>query len=416
VDSQTWLEFETMARPTTSASAADTPLAAFVTLRGNRRRQRWFTGFALLGMLTWSMLAGEGFRGSVMTAVVLLAGLAVFIAVYIRRGQARLADPVARPDWSVVGFVLFATAIACLAIMSIHIGWVWLVLPAYAVTDLVLPGSPAPWRVLVPTAAVVGVAAGVAVVLKDGTPDALTTGLVVGVVTAVVVLGIAGSEAMELRLWRSTVRLEQARQDADSVATMRERLRLAEDLHDILGHAMESVALKSELAARLSAVEPDRAGREMVEVQQLARRTMQDVRDVVHRGSRTDLVVELAGVRDLLASAGISCEVRGEPQALDMTTRDLFGRVVREAVTNALRHADLTRCDVTISIGSGTAEVQVRNDGAGKADTAGSGWGLDGLRRRLGDAGGELTAREGPEPGVFTVRATVPVATSQTAR
>jgi two-component system sensor histidine kinase DesK len=218
---------------------------------------------------------------------------------------------------------------------------------------------------------------------------------------------------MELRLWRSTVALEQARQDADSVATMRERLRLAEDLHDILGHAMESVALKSELAARLSVTESDRAGREMVEVQQLARQTMRDVRDVVHWGNRTDLVVELAGVRDLLASAGISCEVRGDPRALDMVTRDLFGRVVLEAVTNALRHADLTRCDVTISTGSGTAEVRVRNDGVGKADTTGSRSGLDGLRRRLGDAGGELTAETGPEPGVFTVRATVPVATSQ---
>jgi two-component system sensor histidine kinase DesK len=406
-----------MTRSTTPAG--DAPFAAFVTLRGNRRRQRWFTGFALLGMLTWSMLAGEGFHGSVVTAVVLLAGLLAFVVVFIRRVPARLgddADLVTRPVRSTMGFVLFATAIACLAIVSIHIGWIWLVLPAYAVTDLVLSGPSVPWRVLTPIAAVVGIAAGVAVVWDGGAPDAVTTGLVVGIVTAVLVLGIAGSEAMELRLWRSTVALEQARQDADSVATMRERLRLAEDLHDILGHAMESVALKSELAARLSTVEPDRAGSEMVEVQQLARQTMRDVRDVVQRGDRTDLVVELAGVRDLLASAGISCEVRGEPRALDMTTRELFGRVVREAVTNALRHADLTRCDVTISSGGGTAEVRVRNDGAGKADTTGSRSGLDGLRRRLGDAGGELTAETGPEPGVFTVRATVPMATGQHGR
>ena len=405
-----------MARSTTPAPAAgDTPFAAFVALRGNRRRQRWFTGLALLGMLTWSMLAGEGFHESAATAVLLLAGLAAFVVVFIRRVPARLgdgADPVARPG-PTMGFVLFATAIACLAIVSIHIGWTWLVLPAYAVTDLVLAGSPVPWRVLTPTAAVIGIAAGVAVVFTGEAQDTVTTGVVVGIVTAVVVLGIAGSEAMELRLWRSSVELEQARQDADSVATMRERLRLAEDLHDILGHAMESVALKSELAARLSTTEPDRAGREMVEVQQLARQTMRDVRDVVHRGDRTDLMVELAGVRDLLASAGIGCEVRGEPNALDMTTRDLFGRVVREAVTNALRHSDLTRCEVTISTGGGTAEVRVRNDGVGKADTTGSRSGLDGLRRRLRDAGGELTADTGPEPGVFTVRATVPAATSQ---
>jgi two-component system, NarL family, sensor histidine kinase DesK len=405
-----------MARSMTSESTSGgTPFAAFVTLRGNRRRQRWFTGFSLLGMLTWSMLAGEDFRGSAVTVVLLLAGLVTFVVVFIRRVPARRGDganPVARSGWSMMAFVLFATAVACLAIVSISIGWVWLVLPAYAVTDLVLSGSSVRWRVLTPAAVVVGTAAGVAVMFNGETQDALT-GLVVGFVTAVVVLGIAGSEAMELRLWRSTVALEQARQDADSVATMRERLRLAEDLHDILGHAMEGVALKSELAARLSATEPDRAGREMVEVQQLARQTMRDVRDVVHRGSRTDLVVELAGVRDLLSSAGISCEVHGDPRALDMTTRELFGRVVREAVTNALRHAELTRCDITINTDRGTAEVRVRNDGVGKADTVGSRSGLDGLRRRLGDAGGELTAETGPEPGTFTVRATVPVATSQ---
>jgi two-component system, NarL family, sensor histidine kinase DesK len=394
-----------MARSTNPPPA--TPFAAFVAVRGNRGRDRWFTGVALLLTLTWSMLAGEGFHGPVVTAVLLLAGLAAFVVVFVRRGSARLrrgTDPVAARGLPTMGFVLLATATACLAIVSINIGWVWLVLPAYAVSDLVLSGSPAPWRVLTPTAAVVGVAAGVAVVLKGGVADPLTVGLSVGVVTTVVVLGIAASEAAELRLWRSTVELEQARQDADSVATMRERLRLAEDLHDILGHAMESVALKSELAARLSATEPDRAGTEMAEVQQLARQTMRDIRHMVHQGGRTDLVVELASVRDLLTSAGISCEVHGDPRALDMTTRELFGRVLREAVTNALRHADLTRCDVTIS----TGEVWVRTDGVGKVDTGGSGSGLDSLRRRLGDAGGALTAGPGPEPGLFTVHATVP--------
>lgn len=402
-----------MARSTTPAPAAgDTPFAAFASLRGNRRNERLLTGLGLLLFLPWSMLANEDFPVPVVTAVLLLAGLAAYLVVFVRRLPARLhtdADRGVLPARSTMAFVLLATATACLAIGSIHIGWVWLMLPAYAVTDLLLSGSPAPWRVLTPTAAAVGVAVGIAAVFGRS-EDGVVAGLVGGVATTVVILAVAGFEAMQLRVWRSTVELEQGRRDADSIATMRERLRLAEDLHDILGHALESVALKSELAARLSATEPDRAGTEMVEVQQLAQRTMRNVRDVVHRGSRTDLVVELAGVRDLLASAGISCEVRGEPRALDMTTRDLFGRVVREAVTNALRHADLTRCDVTVSTGGGAAEVRVRNDGVGKTDTTGSGSGLDSLRRRLGDAGGELTAVVGPEPGVFTVRATVPVA------
>lgn len=283
------------------------------------------TAVLILLMLPGSMLANEHFHVPVMTTVLLLAGLAAFVVVYLRRLPARLhsdADPGELPTWSTLAFVLLSTATAGLAVVSIHIGWIWLTLPAYAVTDLLLSGSPAPWRVLTPTAVAVGAAAGIAAVL--GRPeDGWVTGLVGGIATTVVTLGVAGYEATQLRLWRSAVELEAARRDADSVATMRERLRLAEDLHDILGHALESVALKSELAARLSATEPDRAGTEMVEVQHLARQTMRDFRDVVHRGNRADLVVELAGVRDL------------------------FGRVVREAVTNALRHADLTRCDIT---------------------------------------------------------------------
>jgi two-component system, NarL family, sensor histidine kinase DesK len=390
-----------MARSTIAEpESADTPLAAFVSLRGNRDKQRWFTGLTLGLMLVWSAFAGKGITGPTGLALALFACLAAFLVVFIGRMPIRLGLPG-------MGFVVFSTATACLATVSINIGWLWLVLPAYAVTDLALSQSPAPWRVLVPTAAMIGAAAGIAVALNEENQHSLTTGLLVGLVTAVTVLGVAASEAADLRLWRSTVELEQARQNADSVATMRERLRLAEDLHDILGHALESVALKSELAARLSTTEPDRAGVEMAEVQQLARQTMRDVRDVVHRGSRTDLVVELAGVTDLLASAGIRCEVRGEPRELDMATRDLFGRVVREAVTNALRHADLTRCDITIVTDGATAEVLVRNDGAGKPGTTGSSSGLDGLRRRLGHVGGELTAGLGPEPGVFTVRATV---------
>jgi two-component system, NarL family, sensor histidine kinase DesK len=408
-----------MARSTTPMPAAGgTPLAAFVTLRGRRRNERLATGLMLL-VLPWSILANEDVHVPVVTTVLLLAGLGVFAVVFIRRlpAWARTgADPGVLPARSTVAVVLLTTATACLAIVSIPIGWIWLWLPAYAVSDLLLSGSPAPWRVLTPTAAAVGIAAGIAAALSNWPQDPSTAGLVLAIVTTVVILATAGYEAVQLQLLQSTVELEQARRDADSVATMRERLRLAEDLHDILGHAMESVALKSELAARLSTTEPDKAGTEMVEVQQLARQTMRNVQDVVHRGNRTDLVVELAGVRDLLASDGISCEVRGEPRTLDMTTRDLFGRVMREAVTNALRHADLTRCDVTISTRGGTAELRVRNDGVGKTDTTGSGSGLDSLRRRLSDAGGELTAGVGPEPGVFTVRATVPVATRPAAR
>ena len=123
------------------------------------------------------------------------------------------------------------------------------------------------------------------------------------------------------------------------MATTKERLRLAEDLHDILGHALEVVSLKAELASRLSEVDPERSRAELAEVQRLARGAMHDVRALVRVTVRRRSSIELAGARGLLESAGIELEFRGDPAALGAAASELLGRVLREAVTNLLRHA-----------------------------------------------------------------------------
>jgi two-component system sensor histidine kinase DesK len=155
------------------------------------------------------------------------------------------------------------------------------------------------------------------------------------------------------------------------------------------------VSLKSELATRLVTVDPERAHTELVQMQRLARGALRDVRELARGRRSTDLDTELTGARSLLASAGIDCVVDGSPAG--GTHSELLGRVLREAVTNLLRHADTRRCWITVR----PSALTVVNDGVDADKPAGDGTGLAGLRRRVTEAGGSLTAGAGS--GRFTV-------------
>ncbi|MCP2259486.1 two-component system, NarL family, sensor histidine kinase DesK [Streptoalloteichus tenebrarius] len=208
---------------------------------------------------------------------------------------------------------------------------------------------------------------------------------------------------MQVWLWDVGLQLDRARATEAELAVVTERLRFAADLHDILGHSLEVIALKAELATRL----PDAAAaREaMTEVRDTAQDALREVREVVRGYRRADLATELTGVRSLLHAAGIHCRITGEPHGVDPERQAVLGTVLREAITNVLRHAQATEC----SIGFETSEEEVRlvvvNDGA--TGVAGDGTGLAGLAARLEAVGGRF--RAAPEPGGrFRVWAAVP--------
>jgi two-component system, NarL family, sensor histidine kinase DesK len=228
----------------------------------------------------------------------------------------------------------------------------------------------------------------------------------VSVVYAVVLVVFTGyGVGVAYRQWEQALKLEEARIAADELATTRERLRLAEDLHDILGHALEVVSLKSELAARLD--DPAQARAEMTEVQRLARNALKDVRALAKGNRPTDLATELTGARKLLDSAGIRCDFDADPTELSDLERELFGRVLREAMTNVLRHADPRTCTVTLSIRPDSAQLRIVNDGTVPLATSEQGSGLIGLARRLKAVDGQFTAH-GVAPSSFEVIASVP--------
>lgn len=168
-----------------------------------------------------------------------------------------------------------------------------------------------------------------------------------------------------------------------------ERLRISRDLHDLLGHTLTTVAVKAELAQRLVSIDPNRATDEMREVAALARQSLTDVRSTVAGYREVSLPTELATAREVLRAAGIEADLPPTVTSVPEDQRELFGWVVREGVTNAVRHSRAHRVTVRLL----DRGIEVVDDGVRPTTSAGTdGTGLQGLAERVAAAGGHLTA------------------------
>jgi two-component system sensor histidine kinase DesK len=195
------------------------------------------------------------------------------------------------------------------------------------------------------------------------------------------------------------------------LAVAEERLRFSRDLHDVMGRNLSAIAVKSQLAAELVRRGRPEAADEVADVGRLAEESLREVREVVRGHRSADLAGELAGARSVLRAAGVGCAVDGEDAgaSLPATAQTAFGWVVREAVTNVLRHSSATSCTITLRVAGGRAELAVRNDGVVADDRDGgpAGNGLAGLGERLAGAGGRLDARRNGSD--FLLTASLPV-------
>ena len=208
--------------------------------------------------------------------------------------------------------------------------------------------------------------------------------------------------------WDVAERLNEARRLSAELAVKDERLRFAADLHDIQGHHLQVIALKSELAARLAQGDSMRAAAEMKDVQRLSTDALRDTRAVVQGYRRTSLDVEIANAAKVLAAADIDVRMNLDPSAgagtdrVGERSRHLLGLVMREATTNVLRHSRARHAEIGYGVTDGFARLRVRNDGSvGESrDTTGSG--LRALAQRLEAAGGELTWEQDGDRFVVT--------------
>nr|WP_281360175.1 sensor histidine kinase [Isoptericola halotolerans] len=204
--------------------------------------------------------------------------------------------------------------------------------------------------------------------------------------------------------------LEEASEVAGRLAVAEERLRISRDMHDVVGRALSAVAVKSDLAAALSRRGDARAADEMDEVRTLAQESLREVRGVVAGYRAADLATEFAGARAVLRAAGITVRAASDVPSLAATQQEALAWVVREAVTNVVRHSRATECRLELEVDDESAVLRVTNDGvaAPRGTTAGlgDGTGLAGLRERLAAVRGTLdTTLDGDR---FTVTARVP--------
>lgn len=213
--------------------------------------------------------------------------------------------------------------------------------------------------------------------------------------------GIALMLVVLMSLRTAVVSLRAANEEVARLAVADERARLARDLHDVLGHSLTTITVKAALARRLmEAGETTRATAEITDVEVLTRQTLADVRSTVSAQRRASLPAELAGTRAVLAAAGIEAVL---PQATDDVAepyREAFAHVLREAVTNVVRHSGARRCEVRL----GPSWVEVHDDGSGPGSPCLPGTGLDGLRERLEPLGATIQAGAAPGGG-FLLRA-----------
>jgi two-component system sensor histidine kinase DesK len=201
---------------------------------------------------------------------------------------------------------------------------------------------------------------------------------------------------------RTQRKLRLAQEEVEQLAAVAERERIARDLHDVLGHTLSLIVLKSELAARLAERDPARAAGEMRDVEDVARRTLQEVREAI-RGYHPTLAEEAARARSMLKAADIAADVDLAAASLSGPIEETLALALREAVTNVVRHSGASRCSIALAATDRAVTLDVADDGRGSSAAEGSG--LRGMRERVEALGGSVDRHAG---GGMRVRVVLP--------
>jgi two-component system sensor histidine kinase DesK len=229
-------------------------------------------------------------------------------------------------------------------------------------------------------------------------------------VVFVFVVGIVSNGLMQAIL--TGLELRAAREEIARLAVTNERLRIARDLHDLLGHNLSLITLKSELAGRLLSRAPQRAAIEISDIEQVARTTLQEVREAVASYRQPTLASELQGVRELLAAAGIAYQYEGderEYESLPTVLESVLAWAVREGITNVVKHSRAQHCWLRLTRDTQSITLEVENDGLPVATAStgniprGNGNGLRGLIERATVLGGECVSGPRAEEGYCLV-------------
>ena len=326
----------------------------------------------------------------------LLLGTALFVVLYIsllppspwvvRRGPAGVVLGLALLPLLAIVLLLGGAPRSFAALFVYFAAAVGLLLPAYAAIGVIFA-----------TALGIGV---------TGAIHGIDSSSVAATVLTVVAIGMMTSAFG--RIARANRELKATRDELARLAVSEERLRIARDLHDLLGHSLSVIALKSELARKLVEREPERAAAELDDIQAVTRDALTGVREAVQGYRRLSLANELEGAKAALTAAGIDCELGRSEVALPEDVDAVLAWAVREGATNVIRHSRAQHCAIRVDADGARAAVEIEDDGSG-VGAGSSGSGLSGLRERAQRLRGELEAGARPEGG-FRLRLTVPLA------
>src|SRR5712691_2239054 len=279
---------------------------------------------------------------------------------------------------SPLSLMLFAVLTVLVLLLSLSYGsaFLWLFIGVSAIAGIALPLRSAILAVTVLTLLTLGVNVGV----SGGVARADWLQIIPLVL---LVRGLGLDMIGAARLFSALRELHAARKELARLAVVEERLRLARDLHDLLGHNLSLITLKSELAGRLVEKEPARSAEEIHDIERVARQTLREVREAVAGYRQPQLTSELSGARQMLEAAGIECQIEHTAEALPPTTDTVLAWTVREGVTNVIRHSRARWCCIRVTCENGTARAEVTNDGyrgqERELTRKGTGSGLSGL-------------------------------------
>ena len=349
---------------------------------------------------TYSLLTSDLSPLRIIVALVAIVGfVATYLWLILAGFSARYDGPEPVPHSATIAAFVALTGLVLFLTFFYDSGWLWFLIFAATSAAMRFPTRLAVWTIagLMAVTTAAGWASGV------GWQELMTIELIVGGTG----LSVVGTRRM-----LSTIReLHVAREEVARLAVSEERLRFARDLHDLLGHSLSLITLKSELAGRLLPEAPDKAAAEVRDIEGTAREALREVREAVAGYRLPTLAAELEGAREMLAAAGIRCRIEEDADALPLQTDAILAWTVREGVTNVIRHSRARNCTIRISRESLQARVEMVDDGRGnlvECNEAVSGSGLRGVAERVAEAGGRFECGL-REAGGFRLGVALPV-------
>lgn len=397
-----------------AATGTDAPAseasAAGVLWAPDGREGSWIPAWRVAGaaFIAYPIVRIIGQPPEPVVAALVLAATAAFALLLWAVARRDPMDPRRASPWLAGLDIAILGLVAAAEVRAPGQGWFALFYYASTAASTLLPERRALGLIVA-----AGIIAALTLTLSVDPASALIQGL------SVSVIGVTVFAMTALR--RTNVKLHRARQELATLAVAEERNRIARDLHDVLGHSLSLIAIKSELAGRLLPAEPERARAEIADVEQVARDALASVRETVGGYRQPTLDRELANAKVVLDASGIDSTIDHAVGPLPSSQDVVLAWAVREAVTNVVRHSAASHATIRTSRRGSQAELEVIDDGAPEsarsalAGTAATdGTGLQGLRERLEGAGGHLDAGPGAGGG-YRVIATVPIVAGTTA-